>query len=266
MAIAIDTALSVLLVEDDAIAAETLRMRFRDAGIALQVASEGYAAIEALRSAEYDAIVVDLIITGGLNGFGVLNYLELERPELLDRVFIVSGMSEQTIMNAAASLLPRFFRKPFDDRKLVQAIKKLATPVPVPVLIGPTVLVADDDAASRTLLREMIERDGLGVETAATGIEAISLIAARLFDAVILDLVMPEFDGFAVLHFLGETRPELLARTIITTGLPPNYRRHILTSKVFAVLEKPYDTELLRQLVEQCLANEKAPGVTPGAA
>src|SRR5207237_8665241 len=125
MAIAIDTAVSVLLVEDDAIAAETLRMRFRDAGIALQVASEGYAAIEALRSAEYDAIVVDLIITGGLNGFGVLNYLELERPELLYRVFIVSGMSEQTLMHGAAALRPRFFREPCDDRRPVRASKRV---------------------------------------------------------------------------------------------------------------------------------------------
>lgn len=251
--------LRVLLVDDDAITLETMRMRFEKDGFHVDSFADGYDAIDVLRAVEYDAIVLDLIITSGLNGFGVLNYIELEKPELLDRVFLISGMSEQTIMNTAPSLMPRFFRKPFDDRKLVEAVKALATPAPPPVVEGPRVLIADDDRASRSLIAQLIGR-GVNVVKATNGHEAIARLAAEPFDALILDIVMPELDGFAVLGYLEQTNPDMLARTIVTTALPANYRRGRNIDKVFALLEKPCDAGMLREMVAEVVANTEAPG------
>ena len=256
--------MQVLLVEDDATALETMLMRFEREGLDVDAFADGYDAIDALRMVEYDAIVLDLIITSGLNGFGVLNYIELEKPELLDRIFLVSGMSEQTIMNTAPALMPRFFRKPFDDRKLVEAVKALAMPARPPAVEGPRVLIADDDRASRSLIGQLIGR-GVNVETVANGHEAIARLAAEPYEALILDIVMPELDGFAVLGYLEQMKPEMLARTIVTTGLPANYRRGGHIEKVFALIEKPCDGGRLRELVAEVIANEKAPSAVPGA-
>src|SRR5947199_7894658 len=118
----------VLIVEDDRGTELILRIPLEREGFIVDFVEEGYAAIEKLRSHEYSAVILDLIIHRGLNGFGVLNFIEMEQHELLDRVFLMTGMSEQTIMNTAPRLLSRLFRKPFSYRRLVAAVVAAARP------------------------------------------------------------------------------------------------------------------------------------------
>ena len=68
-----------------------------------------------------------------------------------------------------------------------------------------TILIADDDGLSRKLLRRLLERDGHEVCTAANGAEALELFAGEPIDVVLLDIVMPELDGIAVLERLKAT-------------------------------------------------------------
>jgi DNA-binding response OmpR family regulator len=247
-------------VEDDDVAAEVLRMRFVSSGFHVERVVEGYQAIDALRTESFDVVILDLIITAGLNGFGVLNFIELEQPELLDRVFVVSGMSEQTIVNTAPALLPRFFRKPFDDRKLVAAVKALTQPPQRPLTAEPRVLVADDDEGCRVLLAKIVEISGYAADTVGNGHDTIDRLSNHNYDVLVLDLIMPEIDGFSVLGYLEQIRPDMLPRTIITTGLPSQYRRQLDDLAVFAVAEKPFEPADLGALIESCLTNEKAPG------
>ena len=118
----------VLIVEDDRAAELILRIPLEREGFVVDFVEEGYAAIEKLRAHRYAAVILDLIIHHGLNGFGVLNFIEMEQPELLDRVFLMTGMSEQTVMNTAPRLLSRLFRKPFSYRKLVAGVVAAARP------------------------------------------------------------------------------------------------------------------------------------------
>jgi DNA-binding response OmpR family regulator len=60
------------------------------------------------------------------------------------------------------------------------------------------ILVADDEAEIRRLLRLYLEREGYAVDTASGGAEALDLFAARRHDLLILDLMMPGLDGFEV--------------------------------------------------------------------
>ena len=68
----------------------------------------------------------------------------------------------------------------------------------------PSVLVVDDDAPVRRLVELVLARDGLEVTTAEGGREAIALGRARHFDALVLDVQMPDLDGWAVLHTLRD--------------------------------------------------------------
>ena len=70
-----------------------------------------------------------------------------------------------------------------------------------------TVLVVDDDPVQRRLLDAMLKRFGYDVVTAETGSAAVQLLAGpdgERFDAIVLDLVMPELDGMGVLAALRE--------------------------------------------------------------
>ena len=70
---------------------------------------------------------------------------------------------------------------------------------------GATVLVAEDDLASRLALARSLERHGYSVLEAADGEEAVAVFAAHRVDLVVLDVGMPRLDGFGVLQQLRQT-------------------------------------------------------------
>lgn len=78
------------------------------------------------------------------------------------------------------------------------------------------VLVADDDEALRTTLRDTLAAEGYGVFTAADGFEAMDLIQKQTFDLALLDIVMPSISGFDVLKFVKEKTPS--TRVIMITA------------------------------------------------
>jgi len=65
-------------------------------------------------------------------------------------------------------------------------------------------LVVDDDEGSRALVRQAVEREGWSVAEAANGVQALDAMAAARPDAIVLDLMMPEMDGFEFLQKLRE--------------------------------------------------------------
>jgi len=64
------------------------------------------------------------------------------------------------------------------------------------------VLVADDNADNRDMLLRRLQRQGMRAETATNGRQALQLVRNRPFDVVLLDIMMPELDGFSVLQQL----------------------------------------------------------------
>ncbi|HKS24497.1 MAG TPA: response regulator [Thermoanaerobaculia bacterium] len=102
----------VLIVDEDGETTAALRALLGEAGVTVESADDTFAAMEKLRVGSYCAVILDPAIHRRLNGFAVLNFLELEQPETLDNVYLLTGMSEQTIRRTAPSVLPRLFRKP----------------------------------------------------------------------------------------------------------------------------------------------------------
>jgi CheY-like chemotaxis protein len=68
---------------------------------------------------------------------------------------------------------------------------------------GPrVVLVVDDDATNRLLLTRGLERDGHRARAVANGLQALKALRDELFDCVLLDVLMPEMDGYQVLEHI----------------------------------------------------------------
>lgn len=254
----------ILIVEDDSAAEIILRLPLEREGFIVDFVEEGYAAIEKLRAHEYSAAILDLIIHRGLNGFGVLNFIEMEQPKLLDFVFLMTGMSEQTVMNTAPQLLSRLFRKPYSYRKLVAAVVAAVRPeVAQQVAARQTaaerrLLVVDDDRMSAELVAVFGRRLGLTVEIAENGREAIEKIALTHFDSIALDLLMPGIDGFGVLEYLDRCQPEVLPHTIISSALLEKYRERVAQYNVCGVLPKPLDHRALQEMIGRSLLPERA--------
>ena len=98
-------------------------------------------------------------------------------------------------------------------------------------------------------------------DTARNGLEALEKLAEQTYALVLLDLMMPHMNGYAVLEHLA-TRPAPLRPLVLvlTAGLEP---KPIETSLVVGTLHKPFDVELLVETIAACIKTVEPPPVVP---
>jgi CheY-like chemotaxis protein len=119
----------------------------------------------------------------------------------------------------------------------------------------PLVLVVDDSAAMRELLREVLESRGHEVITAGSSGRALTLMTRRVPDLVITDLMMPGMSGFS-LRSLMLRRPELAPVPVIV--LSAYWARPSETLDAVAVLTKPINLDRLLEAVDRGLTGQAA--------
>ncbi|MBI4417193.1 MAG: response regulator [Ignavibacteriales bacterium] len=114
------------------------------------------------------------------------------------------------------------------------------------------ILVVDDEEALRTVLSAELEGEGYQVSTAADGDEAIKIIGAEQFHLVLLDIKMPNVDGFEVLKYVKQHQPA--TKVIMLTGFA-DLKNAIESKKLGAedFVSKPYDLVDLLTTVERVL-------------
>ena len=112
------------------------------------------------------------------------------------------------------------------------------------------VLVVDDDAEIRELLTSVLGRRDLTVDQAADGSEALDLLRQNTYSVVLLDLLMPNVDGFGVLDELGSaiSTPVVL----VITGAERAMLKELDPQRIHGVVRKPFDAEDLANLVVAC--------------
>jgi DNA-binding NtrC family response regulator len=120
-------------------------------------------------------------------------------------------------------------------------------------------LVVDDDPGIRVLVTRILTRNGFVVETARDGAEAIEMVLQHDYNVITLDLMMPRIDGFAVVKYLTEHRPELLANVIVVTAFGPNAFEKVCPP-VVRFIEKPFDLNALLAEATACADDEAQAG------
>ncbi|HEX2121297.1 MAG TPA: response regulator [Thermoanaerobaculia bacterium] len=106
----------------------------------------------------------------------------------------------------------------------------------------------DDEPAIRALVAKIIERAGLPVDVARDGAEAIDKIDATDYSVIVLDLMMPNVDGFQFIEHLkqrGGPRPAVI---VVSAGESATLR-HLDGSMVHSVIRKPFDIDVLGDLI-----------------
>jgi CheY-like chemotaxis protein len=103
----------------------------------------------------------------------------------------------------------------------------------------PTVLIVENDASVRFLLRVLLERDGYAVTEAVNGNEALAQLARRSFDVILLDLMMPQVSGYELLEYIG--KPARRANVIVLSAVPRPGDDVINHPAVHSFVRKPFD-------------------------
>ena len=111
-------------------------------------------------------------------------------------------------------------------------------------------LLVNDDATIRALLGSVLRRRDLEVDEAADGAEALDLLRQNSYAVVLLDLLMPNVDGFAVLDEFGSaiSTPVVL----VITGADRSLIKQLDPQRIHGVVRKPFDSEDLADVVVAC--------------
>lgn len=250
----------VLIIDDDREVDDVVCNALTKAGVVVESVANGFSAIERLRQQRYSAVILDPMIRHGLNGYAVLNYIELEQPESIEHLFLLTGMSEQTIRRTAPAVLPRLFRKqPAEAAKLVDAVLSISEPTTgAPTQPTKAVLLVEDDHITAQAMTRLVQELGYAVISAHSVQEALHRLSECGYAAILLDLVMPEVDGFTLLEHLTITRPDLMRRVIVATGMPEKYVTTIYKHQICGMLQKPIDPAALSMLLERCVSHGTA--------
>jgi len=135
----------------------------------------------------------------------------------------------------------------------------LATPAePGTEGAGGRILVVDDSAENRDILRRLLEREGYGVTTAADGAQALKELRSRAFDLMLLDVIMPVMDGY---HVLREIKADVaLSRTpvVMISAVDENSSVvHCIQMGAEDYLMKPFDPVLLSARIGASLEKKR---------
>jgi CheY-like chemotaxis protein len=121
------------------------------------------------------------------------------------------------------------------------------------------VLIAEDNAVNRELLRELLELRGYAVMEACNGMEALDQIAKTQPDILLLDLSMPVLDGFGTIEKIrNDPNFKSLPVLAVTAYAMHGDREKILTSGFNGYLSKPINPMALQQELERLLSNNRS--------
>jgi len=224
-------------------------------GFRVVTASGGEEGMRRARELRPDAITLDVMMPG-MDGWAVLSALKAD-PDVADIPVIMLTIVDDRNLGYALGASD-YLTKPIDRDRLVAVLGRYRRDRPV--------LVVDDDADVRLLLRRMLEAEGYGVVEAENGRVALERVREASPSAVLLDLMMPEMDGF---EFAAEFRRHEAWRAIpivvITAKDLSREDRERLNGHVEKILGKGAHgrDELLaevRELVAQSVARRR-----PGA-
>jgi signal transduction histidine kinase/DNA-binding response OmpR family regulator/HAMP domain-containing protein len=184
---------TVLLVEDDPNAVALLSLYLQGAGFQVVVAGDGEEALQMARILRPDGITLDVFLPR-LDGWDFLARAKAD-PELADIPVVIVSMLDERGKGFALGAA-EYLVKPVDRDLLLATLRRLVAKGPAKVL------AIDDDPLAITLVEAVLGPQGFTVLKATSGEEGITLARQEHPALVILDLMMPDVDGFTVVERL----------------------------------------------------------------
>ena len=235
----------VLVIDDDATVRNLMRRFLSREGFDVVTAGGGQEGLEFARELHPSVITLDVFMPD-MDGWSVLQAIKQD-PELNRIPVIMMTISDekQKGFTLGAS---GYLTKPVDRAHLAQLLDRFKIPVATP-----RALVVEDDLSSREMMRRLLIGEGWEVSLSANGREALDRLSTEHPNLVLLDLMMPEMDGF---EFLVEFRknPKFAATpVIVVTGADLTLAdRRRLNGGVEHILQKAASgqEDFLRQIRE----------------
>jgi signal transduction histidine kinase/DNA-binding response OmpR family regulator len=179
---------AILVVDDDPSVRQLIARHLEQEGWKTVQASNATDALQLARESHPMLITLDIMMPDA-SGWWVLEKLKEDPQTAGIPVLVVTIVEDQRLVFALGA--SDYLGKPYDRGALIAKIHRM-----LPKLDGKRVLVVDDDPDARTMLVKILNEEGAEVVAAASGDEAMAMIAQSPPDLVLLDLMMPGMSGF----------------------------------------------------------------------
>ncbi|MGH2839546.1 MAG: response regulator, partial [Solirubrobacteraceae bacterium] len=186
----------VLVCDDDAAVVEVVTAVLAQRGYRTIHARSGHQALERAIAEQPDVLLLDLLMPG-MSGWETAAELK-NHPETDDIPIVILSVLPQAETELPDGPVAEWLEKPLDEEALFRALERVVRSRSEPF----KVLVVEDDPDLADILSTMFERRGVDAFTAASGLEAIELSQRLLPDLLVLDVGLPEADGFEVVQWL----------------------------------------------------------------
>ncbi|AFZ24099.1 PAS domain S-box [Cylindrospermum stagnale PCC 7417] len=188
----------VLVCDDDSLIRTDLRTLLEQRGYRVVAVATGEEAIAQAVSQNPDVILLDLLMPG-MNGWETMAVLK-EREDTKDIPILICSVYKPCQSNQPGADFVDWLSKPVEESYLLQSLRQLISEPSKRVRI----LIVEDDNDLADLLITIFERHEIETFLAKTGREAIRLSQRVNPDVLILDLILPESDGFTVVDWLQQ--------------------------------------------------------------
>ena len=226
-----DSGRTVLVVDDDAAVRDLLSRHLRRSGYRVVTAANGRDGLHLAAEIRPDAITLDVLMPE-LDGWAVLSQLKGDEAVADIPVVVVSILNDRKIGFSLGAA--EYLNKPVDRKKLIEVLARLCADT-----ASRRVLVVEDEPATRELVRRVLEKGAWSVDEAENGLAALDRLAEGEPDVILLDLMMPEMDGFEFISRIGENeRWRRIPVVVMTAKTLDSKDRERLTGRVEQLIEK----------------------------
>jgi adenylate cyclase len=187
----------VLVIDDDLTARELIANHLRGAGFSVVTAAGGREGLKRAEELHPIAITLDVLMPD-IDGWTVLAALR-GNPELADIPVVMATVTDDPQHKGMTLGAAGFLTKPIDRDRLIALLR------PYQASVRRTrVLLVEDDATQRERIRSLLESEQWQISEAENGRVALDRLADNVPDIILLDLMMPEMDGFQLITALQE--------------------------------------------------------------
>jgi PAS domain S-box-containing protein len=242
----------VLVVDDDVSARTLLKTYLSKVGYQVAVAANGEEALSLARKLRPNAITLDVMMPG-MDGWEVLTRLK-QQPDLAHIPVIMLTLAEDKDIGYSLGA-SEYLIKPVSRDQLTAVLRKYRVKQP-----PHTVMVVEDDQRSRGMVTRILNKAGWQVIEAENGHIALRCLEKYIPNLILLDLMMPEMDGFEFIVNLRKCEEWRHIPVVVLTAKDVTIEDRLwLNSRVDAVLQKGayHREELLRYVRELLIKTTK---------
>ncbi len=187
-----ENGIRVLAVDDDPTIRDLIHRFLDKAGFIVETAKDGPEGLRKAREMKPDVITLDVMMPD-MDGWTVLSHLKSDASLAKIPVMMLTMLDERE--KAMQSGATEFMNKPIDWDHFIDAILRMnGTPI-----AAHSILVVEDDLTNRGALSRLLNKEGWKVMEALDGGSALKILETESPELILLDLVMPEFNGFEFL-------------------------------------------------------------------